>query len=259
MLEVPKIIDLKFRSDRELLLYFDTGMIKSIDVSLYNQDSNIVLPDISLSHEINGIFPDNKYLKNCGCKNSHDLIILREKISDEFFTNPGIIAIKQDEDFLKNNEDLNTLICLLSEFGKYSRYHNLDIITSAAKPSIDVKNMWNKFEAKIVSSNPELLYILGKFESSQEISDFISSVLVSTLEKFIRALSRQFTIGNLGKKALEFSQIYYDFIMLEDNIIGTTDYRKETTSHNYKETKAHKKNIYDLLKRTLDPNHNFKK
>ncbi len=63
MFEVPKIIDLKFGSDGELLLYFDTGMIKSIDASRYNQDPNSALPDISLSPA--GILLNGKNISNC--------------------------------------------------------------------------------------------------------------------------------------------------------------------------------------------------
>jgi hypothetical protein len=79
MFEVPKFIDLKIGSDRELLLYFETGMIKSIDISRYNQEhSNRAHPDISLSPA--GILLDGNPISNCnlwslgkfcGCDKKH--------------------------------------------------------------------------------------------------------------------------------------------------------------------------------------------
>ena len=93
-------------------------------------------------YEKNGTYPDSRYLKNCGGKGGHDLKDLKKAILESFFSIHEIPALHDDFNLLKNDEDLEQLIYLLSEFGKYARYYNLDVVTSATAMSIDVKTLW---------------------------------------------------------------------------------------------------------------------
>ncbi len=95
--------------------------------------------------ELNNEYPDSKTLKKFGGRNGHDLTELKKNILSDYFKTNGIPALIDDENFIANDNDLNQLIYLLSEFGKYARYHNLDIVTSAAKPSIDVKQLYQSY------------------------------------------------------------------------------------------------------------------
>jgi len=209
-------------------------------------------------HELHNEYPDSKYLKSCGGKNGHDLTDLKNKIITEYFNNHGIQALTEDENFLTKNNDLQQLIYLLSEFGKYARYYNLDIVTSASKPSIDVKQLWEDYETKIVLADSKLLEKLSDFEYQNEVYAFITQSIISKLERFVRGMSRQFTLGKLGKKAQQFSPVYYDFLMLSDSQIGINDYRKETTRYKKKETKVHKRTVIDKLKRKNNPDYKYK-
>ncbi len=188
--------------------------------------------------ELNNEYPDSRTLKNCGGRNGHDLTELKGKILSDYFKSNGIPALMADKEFITNDNDLQQLIYLLSEFGKYARYHNLDIITSAIKPSIDVKQLWSDYETKIVLAATKLLEKLTDFEYQNEVNAFVTQSIISKLERFVRGISRQFTLGRLGQKAQQFSSVYYDFIMLSDNQIGIIDYRKETTRFKKKETKV---------------------
>ena len=210
-------------------------------------------------HERFNEFPDSKYLRKCGGSNGHDLTILKEKILLEYFSNQKIPALIDDENILQNDKNLQQLIYLLSEFGKYARYHNLDIVTSATKPSIDVKQLWREFETEILLADTKLLNKLTGSEYHYEVNEFVTQFTISKLEKFVRALSRQFTLGGLGKKAKQFSPVFFEFIMLSDDGIGITDYRKETTRYKRKETKVHKRNFIDNLKRRSNPDIKFKR
>jgi len=204
-------------------------------------------------YEANNIYPDSKYLKNCGGKNGHDLIELKNTILTSLFSVHDIPVLQEDIEFLKNDKDLEQLIYLLSEFGKYARYHNLDIITSATEPSIDVKKLWEDYETNVVTSNPQLLNKLGDFEAAEEVLEYTKREIIIKLEKFTRAVCRQFTIGKLGKKALQFSPILYPFLMLDDNKLGNRDYRKETTKYREKELKVHTRTLLDELQRRTNP------
>lgn len=210
-------------------------------------------------YEIHKEYPDSKFLKRCGGRNGHDLNELKNNILSNYFKNREIPALKIDENFLKDDSDLKELIYLLSEFGKYARYHNLDIVTSASKPSIDVKKMWEKYEIDIVLSDSNLLEKLSNFEDEKEVHLYVTQFIISKLELFVRGLSRQFTLGQLGEKAQQFSAIYYDFILLNDEEIGTIDHRKNTTRFRQKEKKLHKRTAIDNVNRKINPDIKFKK
>ena len=200
-------------------------------------------------HEKNHSYPSSAYLKKCGGKNGHDLGELKNNILKTYFSIHGVPVLKDDYDFLSNDNDLRKLINLLSEFGKYARYYNLDVVTSAAKQSIDVRTMWENYEASIMTSNPELLKKFEDFEFQKEESDSIQRKIIIKLEQFVRAISRQFTFGKLGDKAKQFSFVFSPFIKLCDEKLGNRDYRKETTRYKEKENKPHKRTLIDKIKR----------
>lgn len=209
-------------------------------------------------YEKNGNYPESKYLKKCGGRNGHDLIELKNHILSEYFKNNKIPALISDEKFIYENNDLKELIYLLSEFGKYARYHNLDIISSATKPSIDVKKLWEEYETNIVLADTNLLNKLYDLEYEKEVHIYVTQFIISKLETFVRGISRQFTLGKLGQKAQQFSSVYYDFIMLTDEKIGTIDYRKNTTRHKQIEKKLHKRTTIDNLNRKFNSDIKYK-
>lgn len=200
--------------------------------------------------EIHGSFPSFKYLKKPG----HDLLKLKNLILENYFqTNSP--ALSADKEFLEQNSDFETLLDLLSEFGKYARYHNLDIVTENAKPSRDVEGEWHQFETNLVIEKKGLLERLIKFETSKQASQEISSKIVILFEQFIRAISRQFTLGQLGKLAIQNSPILFPFIMMDDSKLGTRDYRMVTTYESTREKKVHIRTKKDERERKSNPNY----
>lgn len=200
-------------------------------------------------HKQHTMYPDSKYLKTCGGKNGHDLIELKKTILISYFSIHHIPVLQEDFELLNNDKELEQLIYILSEFGKYARYHNLDIVTSATKPSIDVKMLWEEYENNIVTSNPDLLKKLGDFEAGKEVLDYTKRQILIKLEQFARAICRQFTIGKLGAKAQQFSGSLYSFILLKDEELGNRNYRTEITRYKEKERKVHKRTFLDELQR----------
>lgn len=210
-------------------------------------------------HELHNSYPDSKTLKAFGGRNGHDLRELKKTILSDYFNNQNIQALKEDETFLTNDSDLQTLIYLLSEFGKYARYHNLDIVTAAVNPSVDVKQLWSDYETSIVLTDNTLIEKLSDFEYQNEVNALVTQSIISKIERLVCGISRQFTMGKLGKKALQFSPVYYEFILLSDDKIGVTDYRTETTKFQGKETKAHKRTFWDNLERRINTHYKNKK
>jgi hypothetical protein len=199
--------------------------------------------------EQNNKYPDSRYLKKCGGRGGHDLLELRKTLLSVYFATHNIPALTEDIDFLSNDKDLDQLIYLLSEFGKYARYYNLDVVTSAAKPSINVKQLWEEYENNLVYSNPQLLKKLGDIELGKEVVDYINRQILIKLEKFARAICRQFTMGQLGKQALQYSGVLHPFILIKDDELGNRNYRTETTRYKTKKKKVHTRTLIDEIQR----------
>jgi len=209
-------------------------------------------------HELHNAYPVGSYLRKCAGGTGHDLTDLKNKILSGYFNSKGIPALISDKNLLTGDSDLQKLVYLLSEFGKLARYYNLDIVTSAKKSSIDVKQLWQAYETNIILADSELSNKLGEVEYQKEIRTHVTQLVICKLERFVRALSRQFTLGRLGKKAQQFSSVYFDFIMLADSQIGTIDYRKETTRYQEKERKVHKRTMADKINRKINPDFHHK-
>ena len=151
------------------------------------------------------------------------------------------------------------LLKILSEFGKKARYYNLDFITGTEKIGINPNNEWQKLESKIINSNKKIKSKILDWELHYEIHQYVSRHILILFERFVSALSRQFTFGFLGEKGNQFSMPVFDFAMLYDRDFGITDYRKHTTK--YKETpkKVHKRTFVDEIERKTNKNFKSKK
>ena len=212
---------------------------------------------ICLGHiEKNNKYPEpNLFTRKLG----HDLLKLKQHIIENYFETKNIPALKDDFEYLATNEELEKLLHLLSEFGKFARYYNLDVVTGVTKPSIDVKSLWQDYETELTLKNNNLVAKLGNIEATHEIIDTITREIIIKLERFTRALSRQFTIGRLGEQAQQFSPAIYFFLMLKDTELGDTNYRIKTTRYKEQKKRPHKRTIWDKLKRKNDSNYVSKK
>lgn len=206
---------------------------------------------ICLGHnEAHGEYPDKNLFKN---KLKHDLIKIKKHIVENYFKCNNITALERDLEFL-SDEELNHLIGLLSEFGKFARYHNLDIVTDVSSDVIDVKALWNEYEMKLLLRNQNLLEGIADFEKQKEISDAINLEIVQKLERFTRVFSRQFTIGGLGALALQYSHVVSDFYGLRDEDLGETNYREVTNSYKMK-VRTCKRRVIDRIRSKFDSNY----
>lgn len=201
-------------------------------------------------YEKEGKFPEPKLFRN---KLGHDLVKLKKYITENYFQENST-ALSKDLTFLKTDKDLEKLIELLSEFGKFARYFNLNVVTGEVDPGVDIKASWEEYETSYVINNKKLLAKLSDFETRNEVLDTITRKIIKKLEQFTRALSRQFTLGNLGALAQQYSPSIYDFLMLKDSELGTINYRKSTTRYVQRDHKPHKRTIKDEYnrKRNID-------
>jgi len=177
---------------------------------------------ICLVYEANeGEFPNYKYLsKDLG----HDLSKLKKEISNIYFKTNNIPALEKDIDFLNNTPLLDKVLHVLSEFGKFARYYNLDIITGNTKAVFNPYAEWEDIERDILKTIPGFQY-LSLLEKGDEYYQKINMKIVKIIEKYTRAISRQFTLGKHGEKLQQLSIAYSNFRNLRDCELGQKDYR----------------------------------
>ncbi|MDA3906181.1 MAG: hypothetical protein PF484_08920 [Bacteroidales bacterium] len=201
--------------------------------------------------EKHNVFPSTELFKN---KLKQDLHKLQDHITANYFQTKNASALKADLKYIKEDSELRELIGLLSEFGKFARYYNLSVVTGETNPGIDVKKQWQQFETNLIKGDENLLEKLGNIQFQKEVLYTTTRYVIIKLERLTRALSRQFTLGGLGSIAQQHSSVVYPFLMLKDDELGITDYRKETTGFKKKNHKPHKRTILNEIERKVNKN-----
>lgn len=167
-------------------------------------------------------YPDVKYMKQLG----HDLEALIKKICTDFYGGKTRPFVQKDLDFIMTDPIFQECIRILSLFGRKGRYYNLDVVAGGTDNPINPEEEWECLEARIEDGtpfldDPESLY--------RDYYPRVHSQLIVKLERFIRAIARQFTIGGHADqhgRLQQTSAVYREFLMLSDEQLGTIDYRR---------------------------------
>ncbi|MDE0040365.1 MAG: hypothetical protein OXU77_22805 [Gammaproteobacteria bacterium] len=169
-----------------------------------------------------GAYPDRKAMLALG----HDLESLLGTICTEHYGGTERPLVQRDLDFVTTETVLNDCVGILSLFGKMGRYYNLDVVAGAGHGPIDPKGEWEALESRVEDpvpylGDPELLY--------RDYYPRVNSGLVGRMERLVRAISMQFTLGghpDPGGEIRKLSVVYVDFRNLRDDEFGTVDYRR---------------------------------
>ena len=173
-------------------------------------------------HGRSGSYPDTAFMKLLG----HDLENLLDNICKHYYGGTTRPLIKQEYMFVSTDPVLHECIRILSLFGKKGRYYNLDIVAGAAQTPIDPKSEWQALESSVEDpvpfiSTPELMY--------RDYYPRVHSKLIAKMERLVRAIALQFTLGDHAEQAGELrrtSVVSADFRNLADQELGTNDYRR---------------------------------
>ena len=121
---------------------------------------------------------------------------------------------------------LNDCVRILSLFGKIGRYYNLDVVAGAGHGPMDPKHEWEALESRVEDPIP----YLGNLERLyREYYPQVNSALIARMERLVRAIAMQFTLGghaDPGGELRWLSVVYQEFINLRDDQFGTVDYRR---------------------------------
>jgi len=173
-------------------------------------------------HHDTGKFPSTKDI------NTHDLVNLKNRIIS------GCISIntafsrpitKEDYEYMSNDEELNNIIIMLSLFGKFARYYNLDVVTSNMRLTVDIERMWSGFENELKEKHYDLIALSNDPARLDDYFHELNRIIVIKLERFARALTRQFTLGDLGDEAKRHCGAIGCFLHLKDDQLGNTNYK----------------------------------
>jgi len=169
--------------------------------------------------KVKNIYPPIDVFK----KASHNLNILLKdiiQICSELKSYKDREATRQDLDFLMNNARLHRIVEILSDFAQGGRYYNLDIVCKGNSTYSDPKDNWEELETEIVKEDPKITELMKDPTKSDEMYQRINMILMKYLERFARALSRIFTLGEIHKDAKKCYSYISDFLNLRDNDLG---------------------------------------
>ena len=114
----------------------------------------------------------------------------------------------------------------MSDFGEQGRYYNLNVVAGERLPPIDPKTEWLKLENRVEDIAP---YLEEQSAQWHECYPRVNAKLISVLERMVRAIALQFTLGRDAKDGSlikQLSPVYMDFISLKNKQLGTVDYRR---------------------------------
>ncbi len=175
--------------------------------------------------QINGRLPETNEIWNN--RNGHDIEFLKEKIEKICIPIERPFA-KDDYKIITEDKTINDICKVLSAYGRRARYFNLDAILGKGQ-EFDAKNKWENIETAVLIEyygKKKFYKMLKKPNLLEGIYKKTSELLVSKIELFLRAITRQFIFGNFSTDSKRYLAQIHIFADIDDDQIGKNDYRK---------------------------------
>lgn len=166
-----------------------------------------------------GSYPDTKSL-------GHNLEKLLAKICKEHFGGTDRPLLEQDLTFIRTDPVLKECVRILSLFGMKGRYYNLNVVAGTNHTAIDPRQEWERLESRVEDPTP---YLDNTERLYHDYYPRVNSLLISKMERLIRAIAMQFTLGGHVDPEGEISKlsiVFNEFRNLRDGQFGTVDYRR---------------------------------
>jgi len=194
-------------------------------------------------HGRTSTFPDMAFMKDLG----HNLDDLVSEIRQNYYGGRNRPFVDAEFDFISNDHFLNDAIGILSLFGRLGRYYNLDVVAGSPHNPRDPKSEWKTLEAKIESPTP----FLSDFETlHREYYPRVNAQVVGRLERFVRSIALQFTIGDHtdpNKYISQASVTFSNFRNIRDEALGQNDYRRSVKILNQQKENWVKRSESEIL------------
>ncbi len=175
-----------------------------------------------VQHGRTGAFPDRAFMRDLG----HDLKGLTAEILKNYYGGRDRSFVDAEFNAIKADQHLSDAIEILSQFGQVGRYYNLDVVAGSPCNPVDPKSEWESLEARVESPVP---YLSDIERLHREYYPRVNSLLVARLERLVRAIALQFTIGDHSdpqKNIIRASVTFDNFRNIRDASLGQNDYRR---------------------------------
>lgn len=173
------------------------------------------------THEITGKYPTPAHIPK-----SHDLELLLNKIKSECNLEScrgNLSIIWNDLAFAESNES-TSFLKILSDFGQWARYHDLDVVLEKVTGSENPERLWEALEASAIKDREDLMAEIKASPSTNRHIEEANKIVVSRLERFARALAYLFVKDCIGMEAKRHSSYVDWFFKLSDEQLGKTNY-----------------------------------
>ncbi len=160
-------------------------------------------------------------------RNGHDLNLLKSKVEEISIPVSRPFA-SMDFDIITKDEFTNQVCATLSAFASRARYFNLDAVLGVEQ-DFDAQKAWEKMESTIgkeIYGEEKFYSLLSDFKEIDRIYSDTNQEIVIRLEKFFRALTRQFIFGDFSSESKTFIFQIESFTDIDDKQLGKTDYRQ---------------------------------
>ncbi len=174
--------------------------------------------------EKNNRLPSYKELLNG--KNGHDIISLKSEI-EEICIPVNRTFASMDYDIITKDKIINNICKTLSEYGQKSRYFNLDAVLGKEQ-EFDAIKAWEKIETKVLKDHFGEKVFYDQLQNPKKLDSLYeksNELIISRIELFVRAVTRQFIFGNFSEDSKTFLFEIQTFSDIEDSNIGKIDYR----------------------------------
>jgi hypothetical protein len=165
-----------------------------------------------------GAYPTQSEFKKYG----HEITKLLDAVTKDIVFGGAWITVPagaSDHAFLKSNSLHRELVAVLSHFGSFGRYSDLDIVAGKDCQSTPESD-WKRIELTILTKDD--LDILGTSDGLEYARNKINKAIVTNFEIAFRALCRWFTIGGGSELGRQKSGNLTQFLKIQDSTLGQT-------------------------------------
>ena len=144
-----------------------------------------------------------------------DAIVVIARADQQFVSRPAVAA---DLDFIDCNDDLRRILKVLSHFGKQGRYLDLDLLLGehVDAPGDGPEQAWQELESRFLQGQPDWMSSLATGQASPGPYRALAEHFAETLQRFLRAVCRMWTLGPLSEHGKRLVGIIDRFLFLTD-------------------------------------------
>ena len=155
----------------------------------------------------------------------HDLVDLKDRVMKFCVTIDGVDHA-DDNRLLSEDHHVNKLLKLLSDYGMNSRYFNLNALLVDDRTKLDPMTEYDRFTGDLAFSihGEKMMDLVGNPATSTEAYVLMNREFKSLVERFVRALARQFIGGAIQDEGRRFLFDLSPFYQLLDKELGHRSY-----------------------------------